>query len=118
MDAGVSQFILDIGGQIVDYRHGPSNAQSLQWPSPEGIGRVRLVFVGLEGKESSVTEEGPWAWFRMLDRARMQATAQDELFKVQFSLSGMSAAFDLRAASVRNPIRLDELRGFRCPERL
>ena len=118
MDAVVSQFILDIGGQIVDYRHGPLNAQSLQWPSPDGIGRVRLVFVGLEGKEASVTEEGAWAWFRMLDRARMQSTSQEELFKVRFSLSGMSADFDLRAASVRNPFQLDELRGFRCPERL
>jgi type VI secretion system protein ImpL len=118
MDAGVSQFVLDIGGQIVDYRHGPLNAQTLQWPSPDGIGRVRSVFVGVDGKESSVTEEGAWAWFRMLDRARMQATSQEELFKVRFSLSGMSADFELRAASVRNPFQLDELRSFRCPERL
>ncbi len=118
MDADVSQFILDVGGQIVDYRHGPLNAQTLQWPSPDGIGRVRLVFVGLSGNESSVTEEGAWAWFRMLDRSKMQATRQEELFKVGFSLSGMSASFDLRAASVRNPFQLGELRGFRCPERL
>ena len=118
MDASVSQFILDVGGQIVDYRHGPLNAQTLQWPSTDAIGRVRLVFVGLDGKESSVTEEGSWALFRMLDRARMSATGQEELFKVRFSLSGMSADFDLRAASVRNPFQLDELRSFRCPERL
>jgi type VI secretion system protein ImpL len=77
-----------------------------------------LVFVGLSGNESSVTEEGAWAWFRMLDRSKMQGTSQEELFKVGFSLSGMSASFDLRAASVRNPFQLGELRGFRCPERL
>jgi len=118
MDASVSQFILDVGGQIVDYRHGPLTAQTLQWPSADGIERVRLVFVGLDGKEASITEEGAWALFRMLDRARMQATGQEELFKVRFSLSGMAADFDLRAASVRNPFQLDALRSFRCPERL
>jgi type VI secretion system protein ImpL len=118
MDARVSQFILDIGGQIVDYRHGPPKAQALQWPSPDGIGRARLVFAGLDGRQTSTTEEGVWAWFRVLDKARMQSTAQEELFRVTFALSGMSARFDLRAASVRNPFQLDALRGFRCPERL
>ncbi len=118
MDAGVSQFILDIGGQIVDYRHGPPKAQALQWPSPDGIGRARLVFAGLDGRQTSTTEEGAWAWFRVLDSARMQSTRQEELFRVTFSLSGMSARFDLQAASVRNPFQLDALRGFRCPERL
>jgi type VI secretion system protein ImpL len=48
----------------------------------------------------------------------MQSTGQEELFRVTFSLSGMSARFDLQAASVRNPFQLDALRGFRCPERL
>ena len=118
MDAGASQLILDIGGQILDYRHGPLQAQALQWPSPEGLGRARLVLTSVDGKESSITEEGAWAWFRLLDRSRMQATAQEELFRVRFSVPGLSADFDLRAASVRNPFQLEELRGFRCPERL
>jgi type VI secretion system protein ImpL len=118
MDSGVSQFILDIGGQIVDYRHGPLKAQALQWPSADGIGRARLVFSALDGRQTSRTEEGAWAWFRVLDGARMQSTGQEELFRVTFSLSGMSARFDLQAASVRNPFQLDALRGFRCPERL
>lgn len=118
MDAAVGQFILDIGGQILDYRHGPPKGQALQWPSPDGIGRARLVFVGVDGKESGLTEEGAWAWFRILDRSSLQATGQEELFRVRFSLGGMSASFDLRAASIRNPFQLEELRSFRCPERL
>jgi len=118
MDSSVSQLILDIGGQILDYRHGPPRAQTFQWPSPDAIGRARVVFVGVDGRESSFTEDGPWAWFRALDRARIQATRQEELFRVRFSSGGMSADLDLRAASVRNPFELQELRGFHCPERL
>ncbi len=118
MDARLNQFTLDLGGQIVDYRHGPLRTQKLQWPPPDGALRARLVFVDTSGGGPSLTEEGPWAWFRVLDRSRLTPTNQPELFRLTFSVAGMSAQFDLRAISVRNPFKLDELRGFRCPGRL
>lgn len=118
MDAGVTQFILDLEGQIVDYRHGPPRINRLQWPAPNSTGRVRLVFVDTQGGRHSVQEEGPWAWFRILDRARFQGTAQPELFNVTFQVAGLSASFQLRADSVLNPFRLPALKSFSCPERL
>jgi type VI secretion system protein ImpL len=118
LDARVSQFILDLGGQIVDYRQGPPVSYKLQWPSPQAPGRVRVVFVDDQGGRPSVTQSGPWAWFRLLDAASMRATRQPELFRVGFSLAGYTADFELRAVSVRNPFKLKELRGFRCPDRL
>ena len=113
-----TQFTLDLGGQILDYRHGPLKPQALKWPAPEGLGRVRLVFTGVDGQTPGQTEDGPWAWFRVLDRARLQATGQPELFRASFALGGLSASFELRATSVRNAFDLKELRGFTCPERL
>ena len=118
MDADVSQFILDLEGQIVDYRHGPPRIYRLQWPAPNSTGMVRVVFVDTRGGRHSVQEDGPWAWFRILDRARFQGTAQPELFNVTFQVAGLSASFELRADSVLNPFRLSALRTFSCPERL
>ncbi|HCS92752.1 MAG: type VI secretion system membrane subunit TssM [Thiohalocapsa sp. PB-PSB1] len=118
LDARIQQLILDIGGQIVDYRQGPPSAQSLRWPSPQAPGRVRLVFVDGVGGRPSLTYSGPWAWFRLLDSANLRATRQQELFRARFSLAGYRAEFNLRAVSVRNPFKLSELRGFRCPDRL
>ncbi|UHD16098.1 type VI secretion system membrane subunit TssM [Thiocapsa bogorovii] len=118
LDARAQQLILDIGGQIVDYRQGPPTPHQLKWPSPLAPGRVRLVFVDGAGGRPSVTYSGPWAWFRLLDSSNMRSTSQQELFRVGFSLAGFSAQFDLRAVSVRNPFKLSELRGFRCPDRL
>ncbi|AUB81496.1 type VI secretion system membrane subunit TssM [Candidatus Thiodictyon syntrophicum] len=118
LDRLATQFTLDLGGQVLDYRQGPRKPQTLKWPAPEGLGRARITFTGIDGKTPGQTEEGPWAWFRLLDRARLQATAQPELFRLVFTLSGFSASFDLRATSVRNPFDLKELRGFSCPERL
>jgi len=102
----------------VDYRHGPPRINRLQWPAPNSTGRVRLVFVDTQGGRHSVQEEGPWAWFRILDRARFQGTAQPELFNVTFQVAGLSASFQLRADSVLNPFRLPALESFSCPERL
>lgn len=118
MDAQVIQFMLDLDGQIVDYRQGPPRSQRLQWPMPEGAGRVRLTFADITGTGPSATEEGAWAWFRLLDRSALKPTAQPEKFQVTFALGGLSARFELRAVSVRNPFNLQEIRAFRCPERL
>jgi len=118
MDPRVTQFILDLGGQTLDYRHGPPRGTKLVWPAPSGAERVRLVFSDETGSGPSLTEEGPWAWFRVLDRSALKATNQPEEFRVTFSLANLSARFDLRAQSVRNPFRFDEVRAFRCPRRL
>ncbi|TVQ84028.1 MAG: type VI secretion system membrane subunit TssM [Chromatiaceae bacterium] len=118
MDVRATQFTLDLGGQLLDYRHGPPRPQNFTWPASEGGGRVRLAFVGIDGRTPAQTEDGAWAWFRVLDRARLQGTGQPELFRLTFSLGGLSASFELRATSVRNPFALRGLHGFACPERL
>jgi type VI secretion system protein ImpL len=118
LDPRVDQLILDLGGQIVDYRHGPLRTQRLRWPPPEGPTRVRLAFTDASGGGPSLMEEGPWAWFRLLDRSRLTPTDQPERFKLSFTIAGLSAQFELRAISVRNPFNLAELRGFQCPGRL
>jgi type VI secretion system protein ImpL len=122
MGQDVKQFLLDLEGQIVDYQHGPPQISKLQWPGPDGPGRVRLVFVHKYGSRPSINEEGPWAWFRVLDRSRVTRGTQPELFRIAFSISDeiadMSASFEVRATSVRNPFNLDQLRQFSCPARL
>jgi type VI secretion system protein ImpL len=118
MDPQVSQFILDLEGQIVEYRHGPPRISKLQWPGPQGTGRVRVVLVDALGNRRSIAEEGPWAWFRLLDRVRVEPSAQPELFEISFEQAGLEARWEMRAISVLNPFRLEALNLFRCPERL
>jgi len=79
---------------------------------------VRLVFEDTAGNRPGVTETGPWAWFRVLDKATVEPTAVRDRFKVTFSLGGHSASYELQASSVRNPFKLEALEAFRCPERL
>ena len=118
MDAKALRFALDIGGQVLTYEHGPPKPQNMQWPSQEAVGRARIAFTGVGGNEVGETKNGAWAFFRLLDGAKLSATGQEELYRLRFSHGGLWAQLELRAASVRNPFQLDALRSFRCPERL
>jgi type VI secretion system protein ImpL len=45
----------------------------------------------------------------------MQATELPELFRLRLSAGGYFADFDLRAASVENPMNLQMFSQFSCP---
>lgn len=116
MDAAITQFILDVDGQLVKYAHGPQVPQTVQWPGPKGSTQVRVQIQppGNTGV-SGTTTEGAWAMFRMFDKAQIEPTAQPERFRVTFNVDGRRATFEVVASSVQNPFRLRELEQFRCP---
>ncbi len=117
LDASFSQIILDVDGQLVKYRHGPQEPQTIQWPGPGGSTQVRLQVQPLTGGGPPPLE-GPWALFRLFDRAEIAASSQPERFTVTFNFDGRKAVFDVTTSSVQNPFRLKELEQFHCPSRL
>jgi type VI secretion system protein ImpL len=117
LDANVSDFTLDLDGQKYRYRHGPARVQRAQWPGPDSTGKVRIVFEDNSGARVAVSKEGPWAWFRMLDRSDLKSIAADRL-QATFKASGRKASWEIRANSVVNPFMMKELQQFRCPGRL
>jgi type VI secretion system protein ImpL len=116
MDAALTQFILDVDGQLVKYSHGPQVPQSVIWPGPRGSSQVRVQVqpAGPTGV-SGMTTEGPWALFRMFDKVNIDSTAQPERFIATFTVDGRRAQFEVLANSVQNPFRLRELDQFQCP---
>ena len=81
--------------------------------------QVQIQFLppSLSGR-SGITADGPWAWFRILDKARIRRTSLPEVFRVTFSVGGRQARYELRANSAFNPFRLNDLVQFRCPQQL
>ncbi len=115
LDRAARQVMLELGDQRFTYRHGPPRPKSLQWPPASGSTRARLVFTPLGGAQSkSISAEGPWALFRLLDKADVSSTAMPDRFKVTFNVQGLKAIFELRASSVANPFRPGALGGFQC----
>ena len=119
MDRELTQFILDIDGQVVRYAHGPQIPTAVQWPGPRGSSQVRVQITpaGSSGNSGMFTE-GPWALLRMFDRVRIEPGNSPERFRATFDVDGRKAVFDVTTSSVRNPFVLRELADFSCPSGL
>lgn len=120
LDASITQFILDIDGQLVRYSHGPQIPVTVQWPGTRGSSQVRLQ-ITLANSGSSLTGqvfEGPWALFRMLDKVQITPSQYPDKFIVNFNVENRKAQFEVSANSVLNPFRLQELEQFSCPAKL
>jgi type VI secretion system protein ImpL len=117
LDANVKTFRLDLEGQKFQYRHGPTRIHRAQWPGPASTGQVSFVFEDGSGARLSSSREGPWAWFRILDKADLKATSSDRLIAT-FESAGRKSSWEIQASSVVNPFMMKDLEQFRCPGRL
>jgi type VI secretion system protein ImpL len=119
MDAGITQFILDVDGQLVKYAHGPVVPMAVQWPGPKGSNQVRVqVSPPSTSGSSGMAVDGPWALFRVLDDGQLEAGDAPEKFFITFQIGARKTRFEVTTNSVQHPIRLRELREFACPEGL
>jgi type VI secretion system protein ImpL len=111
LDANVSRFSLEVDGQTLEYRHGPLQSRSFTWPGA-AAGRAAVDF-DVGNSPNVVAFQGPWAWFRALDQAKIQPQSETR-FLATFSQAGHTARVLIEATSVRNPFSQNELQSFRC----
>ncbi len=111
----IKRVVLDIDGQQLTYRHGPTRSTNMVWPAINATGKAQIIFKDLNGNEEIQKKEGFWGWFRLLGDAQIKNKAQADRFEVTFKHNNQTARFELQASSVINPFRLPELEQFRCP---
>lgn len=116
MDTALREFLLDADGQTVRYDHGPQLPKVVKWPGPRGNGVVRVS--AQPAGATGMVNEGPWALMRLFERVNLQPLNSPEKFRATFDIDGRRAVFDITASSVRNPLKLAELRSFQCPNGL
>ncbi len=118
MDASVSRFSLDLDGQKVTYRHGPTRTTKLQWPGPDGPNQTRMTFESTSGSNLVKTEDGAWAFYRILDDASISLGSQRNELRVSFKNKEYTARYTLTTDSGVNPFRREELGKFKVADRL
>lgn len=116
LDSTIKRFTLDLDGQQLTYRHGPTRSINMLWPAPNAVGRSQIQFEDLNGNVYTQKKEGFWSWFRLLDSAEVKRSAQADRFEIIFKQHTHTARIELKASSIRNPFSLPELGAFRCPQ--
>ncbi|HKJ17021.1 MAG TPA: type VI secretion system membrane subunit TssM [Xanthomonadales bacterium] len=114
MDPKSTHFTLNLDGQTLNYSHGPLVSNSMRWPSESTFSQVQIQFSPDTSEGGSRTDNGAWAWFRLLDRSDIEAGERPEQFRLTFSLADRWITYDLRARSAFSPFNLSQLRSFRC----
>jgi type VI secretion system protein ImpL len=111
LDPTVTAFRLNVDGQAFQYEHGPVRSVSMSWPGASG--QAAFEFDSPSGPIPGAAFQGPWAWFRLLDRAQV-APLSGSRYRVTFSAGGKAMSVIIDAASIRNPFGQDAAAGFRC----
>ena len=119
LDPTAEQVTLSVDGTELSYAHGPVRRQDLKWPGEGGVRQARISFrPPASNGQGSATINGPWALFRLLDRADVERAGSPDRLNVTFRIGERYATWLLSAHSVENPFALRELRTFSCPPRL
>ena len=116
LTANAASVTLNVDGQVLTYLQAGTRPMPMTWPGPDGTNLISLSFQPADGAaELMTTENGSWAWLRLIRKGSLSATDLPEVFRLNLGLSGFSAAFELRAASVDNPFDLKMFGNFKCP---
>ncbi|GAC1346454.1 MAG: type VI secretion system membrane subunit TssM [Acetobacteraceae bacterium] len=111
MDAGASAVTLELGSATLTGSGGPPRPAQISWP-PSKPGAVRLSWTPPANGSPGLMDQGSWALFRLMGRARMTPAGGDRA-SVVWRDGERSATFELRAAP--NPFGSTLLQEFRCP---
>lgn len=116
LDEGLTEVQVTVDGQATRMTPGGGSAIRLNWPSLSPVAGIKLAGM-VNGKldaPANLTIDSQWAMFRLVDVGRIEGGSTDRL-SLSFPFGDKRAYFELKASSVRNPLRLPELSALRCP---
>jgi len=120
-----AQFWLHFGNQRITYSHGPKFWKDFVWTAGDENSRVRIVFEDLDGKRHEKSYEGPWAWLRLQDSAKISKTNRSNEYQVEYKVADQSATigdhsikFLIKAKSINNPFSQKLMSAFKFPEKI
>jgi len=121
---GTDGSILEIDGQRLEYRNWRALPQAFTWPGKLGSpqARLTLALTGSGERPGTPMLEGEWAFFRLLNLARIVPQSQTT-FNVTWPISSadgrrFEVRYRLQARTINNPFAPNFFAQIRCPERL
>jgi type VI secretion system protein ImpL len=112
--------VVNIDGQLVEFSHGPRQSIPLVWPNTlrDSVeSRITLVPIQVNRSPRSISESGPWALFRLLNKADITGVSSNAV-DVQFTVDDGEMRYRLHAGSNTNPFTQQLLAEYRIPRSL
>lgn len=112
--------VINVDGQYVEYTHGPRRAIELVWPNTlRETAESKLTLVPSEVNMSprSLSYEGPWAFFRLLDSARITGSSSTSV-DYRFNVDKGDISYRIHTADNSNPFTSNLLSNYQLPKTL
>lgn len=119
LDPGVSRAEFRLGGQVMEYRHGPIAPTSFRWPANVDDGRTSLVLEKIAGRALGLEENtGPWSLFRLFDLMQTEYLRGRDVMVLKANVGGLRANYLLSSQRSPNPFDMTAIRRFRLAGQL
>lgn len=97
--------VLNVDGQYLSYSHGPREGVELIWPNTlrdNAVSKVTLVPTKANISPRSIDIQGPWAFFRLLDKSDVVAASTTSV-DYKFSVDEGEMIYRIHSESDANP---------------
>lgn len=119
LDYSLNRADFRVGGQQMEYRHGPIVATAFRWPSEGDSERTSLVLEEQGGRRVGIEKNsGPWSLFRLLDLMQVENHSGRDVLLLKANLNGLQAKYLLHSQRSPNPFDVALLRDFKLPAAL
>ncbi len=118
LDANVSRFELDMLGERMQYRHGPSQKTKVSWPADQLVSDIHFEFEDYYGARTGAKSDGVWSLFRFIDKHPLKRSAYSDSYKLTMKKDGKKAVYEVSAKSAVNPFAKDYLGAYQLPSKL
>ena len=110
-------FNMYLEGQRITFNYQEKPSYNLVWPG-SAPGLITMDFTDIQGKYVSTSIFGPWALFKLIDKANISQANNLKNFTLIFELNGNVAKYELTAKEAINPFIPGIVSEFRCYDSL
>ncbi|RYH09356.1 type VI secretion system membrane subunit TssM [Tropicimonas sp. IMCC6043] len=115
LDPQAREMLLELNGaKVRAQRGGRPTPENVPWPGSVGLARL-TVAPQLPNGESTITRDGPWSMFRLLDTGQIRGTPAPDRKRLIFRVGGRQVVLVMQLGSVNNPFGMAALSEFKCP---
>ncbi|WP_373054853.1 type VI secretion system membrane subunit TssM [Vibrio salinus] len=112
--------VLNVDGQFLLYSHGSRENAELIWPNTlrdSAVSKITLIPTNTNVQPKSITIQGPWAFFRLLDRGDV-VSASNTSVDYKFTVDGGDMVYRINSEADANPFTQPLFKSFKISSTL
>ncbi|KJG59621.1 type VI secretion protein IcmF [Photobacterium kishitanii] len=120
LSANQRRSVINVDGQYVEYSHGSRRPIELIWPNTlreTAVSKLSLVPASKNLSPRAITIQGPWAFFRLLERGQVVGASETSV-DYRFTIDGGDVVYRLNTEEDANPFTSSLFRNFKLSKTL